>query len=87
MKRCGATIAALLIAAIGFAGPVWAQTQIEGQVPAADYAFGQHITFHLQVDSPNKIVKANLLFTIQGQNDVTVVPIVPDVVEPASRLD
>jgi hypothetical protein len=87
VKRCSATIAALLIAAIGFARPVQAQTRIAGQAPAADYSFGQHITFHLQVDGPNEIVKVNLFFSVQGQNDVTVVPMIPDVVEPASRLD
>ena len=83
MSRLAATVTALVVAVTLVVNPVAAQTGVRVEVPAADYSFGQHITFHLEVTSPTPVNEVNLFFRIQGQSETIAVP-VP--IEPGSRL-
>jgi hypothetical protein len=74
VSKAVVTVAVLLILAT-FVRSVAAQAEIVAQVPDADYSFGQHITFYLEANSSAPITQVNLFLKIQGQSDVTVVPV------------
>jgi hypothetical protein len=58
------------------APPARAQDGINVALSEADYSFGQHITFHLQVTSASSVItEVNLFFRVQGQSDVVAVPL------------
>jgi hypothetical protein len=71
-----ATIVALLTVATISISLAEAQTLIVTEVPAADYSFGQHITFHLRATAPTDITQVNLFLRIEGQSDTMAVPVV-----------
>jgi hypothetical protein len=68
-------IVALIVAPTIVIYPAQAQAPIVAEVPAADYSFGQHITFHLRASAPAAITEVNLLFEVQGQPGTTIVPV------------
>ncbi len=86
MSRAIIISVALIILVTIAVNPAQAQTQIVAEVPAADYSFGQHITFHLRANAPAAIAQVNLLFEIQGQPGTIVVP-VPFESAPEVRID
>jgi hypothetical protein len=76
VRKVIATIAALFIVAATSVSLAKAQTPIVAEVPAADYSFGQHITFHLKATAPAQITQVNLFLRFQGGSDTVAVPIV-----------
>lgn len=75
MSKIAATVTALFFAATIAVSPIEAQADITATVPAADFSFGQHITFHLEATAPDTITEVNLFFRIQGQSETRVVPV------------
>jgi hypothetical protein len=76
VRKVIATIAALFIIATISVGLAEAQARIVAEVPAADYSFGQHITFHLKATAPAQITQVNLFLRLQGRSDTVAVPVV-----------
>ena len=83
MSRVVILVVALVLAPTIVFYPAQAQTPIVAEVPAADYSFGQHITFHLRASAPATLTEVNLLFEVQGQPGTNIVPIL---FEPASEI-
>lgn len=84
MGRVVVSIIALIILGTIVVGRVEAQTtDIDTEVPDAEYNFGQQITFHLKATAPTTITKANLFLSVEGQSDTTAVP-VP--IDPGSEI-
>ncbi len=83
MRKTIATLVALMIAATVAVSPAATQAGIVVNVSEAEYSFGQHITFHLEVTGQDDITQINLFFRIQGQTDTTAVS-VP--FEPGSKV-
>jgi hypothetical protein len=75
VRKIIAGLLAPFIAAAVVVSPTAAQTHIAVEVPAAEYSFGQHITFHLEATAPTAITEINLFLRIQGQPDTIAVPI------------
>jgi hypothetical protein len=75
VNRIAVAITVLLIAATITVRPVLAQTELTVKVPAADYSFGQQITFHLEATAPSAITEINLFIRVQGQPDTIAVPV------------
>jgi hypothetical protein len=81
--RVAIAIIALVIVGTVAVSPARAQTEIDAEVPDADYGFGQHITFHLRATSPTTITEVNLFFRVGGQSD-TVAVSVP--IDPGAKI-
>lgn len=75
MRKVIATIAALFTVVTISISLVEAQASIVAEVPAAEYSFGQHITFHLRATAPTDITQVNLFLRIQGRSDTVAVPV------------
>jgi len=63
-----------LLVSIGVS-PSAVHSEIVVHASEAYFSFGQHITFHLQAESPAMIIEINLFLRIQGQSATIPVPI------------
>ncbi len=75
MIRVVAALVALVVVGAAVVSPAEAQTEIDVEVPTANYSFGQHITFRLKATAPTTITEVNLFFRVAGQSDTVAVPI------------